>query len=86
MSTANPPSTFILGDRNSRSEADIPVPMALVRTFHGERVALLALAQRMLAGGDAPELAHQHRQGQRAQQAQNQRAHPDPLGFVAPGL
>ena len=33
---------------------NVPVPMPLIRSFHCERIALLAVTQRALAGLDSP--------------------------------
>src|SRR5271170_755425 len=43
---------------------DVPVPMSFVRSFHGECIALLAVAQRSLTGRHLAYLAQQSGQGQ----------------------
>ena len=92
---------FASGDRGIRTAAvqqlhlrrqergsvlEIPVEMALVRAFHRQRVALLALAQRSFADFDAPELVHQRHDRSGAEQHENQRPRRDVPGLVAPVL
>ena len=59
--------------------------MPLVRSFHGERIALLALAQRPLAGRDPADLPQQRHHGQwHRASIRIERAHRDPDRLVAP--
>src|SRR5579863_204691 len=63
---------------------DVPVPVALVGALHGERVALLTLAQRSLTGLDTPELTDKRHNRQRSEQRQTERADRDSDALLPP--
>ena len=64
----------------------IPVPVPLVRSLHGEGIALLALAKRPLAARHAFDLAHEERQQQRAEESNEERSQGDADRLISPGL
>ncbi len=64
----------------------VPVPIALVGSFHRERIALLALTQRPLAGCHASYLAQQRCEGERAEQGDCESADNDSNRLIAPRL
>src|SRR6202163_1719560 len=65
---------------------EIPVPVALVRALHRQRVALLALPQRSFANFDAPKLIYQRDDRGGTEQREDQRPCRDVPGVVTPAL
>src|ERR1700682_4225440 len=62
----------------------MPVEMTFVRSFHCERVPLLAFAPGAFAALDAAKLSHERSDGERAEQGQQQGAARNTQRLLAP--